>query len=237
MSDYFYAGVYWGPRREDADECAARLAQFLDRLAKIGDPFGRWYLKGRSKAALTPLEPDPAALAGVVEAGQNKTSGEVFEELGFVVTLWNRDRSAPVGISVTCGLYATSGSVNSVVVDLPDPDGDTARALYESRALSDLLETTADIWDADWGMVTSSSVRDDQYEGRKGQVPYVGALTYLSSSRPVPGALPDGVAVRQGKGSLFTVVSDVTSVTPDLVRPLRARLEEAGSLYPTPTHG
>ncbi|SHE96568.1 Imm52 family immunity protein [Streptoalloteichus hindustanus] len=235
--NYFYLGAYWGPRQEGVDECAGRLARFLRQLEPIDPILSSWRRVGRSKAAATPLQHTPKALRPVVESGRNRSGGQVFEHLGFVFSVWNGDRERSVQLRSSCGSYAAA-MLNTVVVSLPDLDTerDISASLYDPSKLSGVLEAVADTWDPDWGIVTSSSMREDQSENREQHIPYVGAMTYLSLARPLPDVLPEGVSVEQvAGGHLLTIGEDVTAVTSEKALALRDVLASAGSLYPTLT--
>ena len=64
--DSYYAGAYWGPRKETPKECARRAEAFLAALAKIDPAFSRWFELGRSRkeALKRPIEPSGEALEG-----------------------------------------------------------------------------------------------------------------------------------------------------------------------------
>ncbi len=39
----YYAGAYWGPRKESPEECARRMEVMLAALSKSDPSFTRWF--------------------------------------------------------------------------------------------------------------------------------------------------------------------------------------------------
>ena len=104
----YFAGAYWGPRRESPEECAHRTAAFLNLLASC-DPFlSHWYkpAKSRADARKHPLmPPDVLSLAELFRRGVNREKGgPVIEDLGFRV--WIHNGGAP---TTTQGCVSSAG--------------------------------------------------------------------------------------------------------------------------------
>ncbi|WP_371746328.1 Imm52 family immunity protein [Myxococcus sp. CA040A] len=61
MNESYYAGVYWGPRKESSEECARRLEVLLEELQSVDPSLERWFQQGKSRAECleAPIEPEP----------------------------------------------------------------------------------------------------------------------------------------------------------------------------------
>src|SRR6218665_172164 len=70
--DSYYAGAYWGPRKETPEACARRAEAFLAAIAKLDPAFSRWFEGGRSRqdALKRPIEPVGEALEKRVRRGR-----------------------------------------------------------------------------------------------------------------------------------------------------------------------
>jgi hypothetical protein len=73
MADTGLLGLYWGPRRQELDDCAAAWLRALMALANTG--FSTYYLKGRtSKDALRrPVDLTLESVRSVLAKGVNRT--------------------------------------------------------------------------------------------------------------------------------------------------------------------
>ncbi|WP_408640304.1 Imm52 family immunity protein [Saccharomonospora cyanea] len=130
----FYVGAYWGPRVESANECARRLALCLSQLGVVHPALATWFRKGRSKSAASgnPVATSVDVLEAMLVGGRDRTDvdGRVISELGFSVSLWNKN-PVPVSFSTTCGASpATSSVKNYFTLELPEPVG-AAAELYD----------------------------------------------------------------------------------------------------------
>jgi hypothetical protein len=228
----FYLGAYWGNRRESALQCGERLARCVARLGGVDAVLGGWFRRARSKAAArTPVDLDPESLGGLFAQGRDRrdVDGEVIEELGFSVGLWNRATPA-VGLSATAGAYPSfPGVVNSFLLEFPPPEGEALR-LYEPGAAQAIFDAVVEAWEPAWATWTSNSLRDAQDAAPR--EPVVGWLTYLAT--PVSADIP-GVTSRplQG-GSVLQIGKDVTDVAESTVLDARHRLKKTAALSPIP---
>ncbi|MFP2933083.1 Imm52 family immunity protein [Pyxidicoccus sp. 3LG] len=104
--DSYYAGAYWGPRRESPEECAKRLGALLAGLSETDPSLARWFQQGKSRkdALNRPLGPNVADLEAFVRRGKDRT----FDELGFSVGGWNgaADDYEASGFLIACGGYS-----------------------------------------------------------------------------------------------------------------------------------
>ena len=239
-SETYYAGAYWGPRKESAEECARRTAHFLTLLAPA-DPFlAQWYkparrLKDARKHPLMP--PDLPTLTELYRRGVNREKGgPVFENLGF--TFWF-DNGGPdrdcADLRINCGDYAGS-SPNHCVLDLPDR-GPNVDRLVTAAVLTHVVRSMALAWEPDWAMATSRNHRDIlSEEGHTGT--FVGWVTYLSRRRGVVPPLPAPARIElvEDRGTLVVLTPErLTASNPahvELGQRVLELLDRAGLMQP-----
>ncbi|MFI9811196.1 Imm52 family immunity protein [Saccharothrix variisporea] len=224
-----YLAAYWGDRADSLDSCADRLRRTCQNLAQVHDALGRWYRKGRSKAAAEPVPHDSAALRDLLVRGRNRADadGRVIEELGYSVGLWNRGNDLPVSLNVTCGHHAgVPGVLNSVVLGLPELAGSgPASALYRSDVAVGMISAVVEPWDPDWALLAPYSLRDAQARSGATWSPVVGWLTYLSPARAAEFEAPEGASVsRLGDGRLVVIGEDLGSLSLTVAMEVRRRL-------------
>jgi hypothetical protein len=115
-SEAYYAGAYWGPRKESAEECAWRAADFFNLLAPADSFLAQWYKPARRRkdARKYPLmPPDLLSLTELFRRGVNREKGgPIFEDLGF--TFWF-DNGGPTrdcaALRIKCGDYSGGSNV------------------------------------------------------------------------------------------------------------------------------
>jgi Immunity protein 52 len=228
MSERFYAGAYWGARREDAESCTQRLDEFLGALARVHPLLGEWFEPGARLAIARerPVPRTPQALQALLLAGRNRddTHHAVIENLGFSASMWN-GQEPQVGLRVGCGCYSRWVG-NAVVLDLPPAEG-RGRAVYRPGAALRIMTALVACWQPEWATLTSDELRRAQQIPPHG--PVVGWLTYLARPRQVDaGRLPDGVVAEEmADGTLITIRSDVTQVSATLITTVREALSPA----------
>lgn len=227
-----YIGAYWGSRREAAQQCGERLARCIAALAGVDPVLGSWFRRGARKAAArTPVDVDAMALGELLEHGRNRRDfgGEILEELGFTVGLWNRARPA-VGLSATVGTYSTSpGILNSFVLELP-PLADGSSCLYQPKAAGVIFEAIVQAWNPEWATWTTHGWREAQAAAPR--EPVVGWLTYLHGSalqhtphaalRPVDG------------GVLIQATPEFNDADEVAILAVREDLVQSAALHPIP---
>jgi hypothetical protein len=236
MTEPFYLGAYWGPRGESVSACAERLTTCLLRIGSLAPLAATWYRKaGRRKDAMgSPVSVESSALRELLLAGVNRRDfgGDVINELGFSVSLWNGDSRAPVGFSVTCGAApSTPGVMNSFVLNLPSPEAGGAQ-FYEPSTARALVMAVVAAWEPDWATFASHRLREAVDPAPR--QPVTGWITYLSARgrRPVPSRL--GAVVEQlDDGALVVSAASVDEIDTNELRGLAATLEKAGTLTPT----
>lgn len=234
----YYAGAYWGPRKESPEECARRTAAFLNLLAPC-DPFlAHWYKPARSRkdARKHPLmPPDVATLAEFFRRGVNREKGgPVFEDLGF--TFWfgngggNYDSA---NLQITCGGYSEAVS-NVCVLTLPTPGyGANADRVLTAPVLTHAVRSMALAWEPDWAFVTSSSYQR-QYPEADSAPFSLGWVTYLSRGLGTVPPLPAPVRIEpvEDRGTLILLTPErFTVANPEHVA-LATRIRELLALDP-----
>jgi hypothetical protein len=150
-------GIYWGPRRETAAECATRLAGYLVCLSREHQLLSQWYVKQRSRnAEKVPIAVpgDSARLIQMISSGRNRhdVGGDVMESLGFRVGLCNgASGEESAALSIKCGLYEENPNLgNAVVLTItPSKDADLANMNVCKR----LLLCGVGAWQPDWGAI------------------------------------------------------------------------------------
>jgi hypothetical protein len=151
MTDYF-VGVYWGPRDESREACAARISAFLITLARQDAVLSRWFEQVFSlKQPLVPVPTTPEGLAPLLEVNRlDFGSRDVIPELGFSFSAWNGgEDGAAASVSASCGAYTPVVS-NSAVVDF-DPE-----IVPAADVLRGILQSAVAAFDPDEGVVSST---------------------------------------------------------------------------------
>src|SRR5690349_11123931 len=94
MQESYYAGAYWGPRKETALECARRAELFFHMLARCDPSFAQWYRAGRGfprELPGHPVQSNVDELEKLLLQSRNRTDvgKKVIEDLGFSRIMWN----------------------------------------------------------------------------------------------------------------------------------------------------
>lgn len=212
----YYAGAYWGPRKETPEECAGRTAVFLGLLAEC-DPFlAQWYKPARSlkDARKHPLmPPDVATLAGLFRKGVNRErGGPAIEDLGFTFWFGNGGRdNDSADLQVLCGCYSEAVS-NVCVLKMPT-------RLFTVPVLTCVVRSMALAWEPDWAVATSSDHRDLMSEAGSAGT-FAGWVTYQSRRRGAVPPLPAPVRIEpvEDRGTLVILTPErLTASNPEHV--------------------
>src|SRR5256885_4918248 len=93
MIERYSLNAYWGPRREDAKECARHMLDCLTCLAGLDSSLQIWYEKAKSlnEALQHKVLLDLTSLEQFLLKGKSYTDFErrPMEELGYSVSFWN----------------------------------------------------------------------------------------------------------------------------------------------------
>ncbi|XXF78512.1 immunity 52 family protein [Myxococcaceae bacterium GXIMD 01537] len=234
MTETYYAGAYWGPRKESSEDCARRLCALLAGLSETDPALARWFQQGKSRkdALNRPLGPNLDDLESFVRRGKDRT----VDELGFSIGGWNgaADDYEASGFLIACG--GDSAWVNNRCVFTLPSRGASMERILSAPVMTCLLRATALAWDPDWGVALSEEYRDLVKPRRAKGAPYVGWVTYLSRQRGVVPPLPAPVRVEpvEDKGTLIVLTPErFASTNPEhvaLAEQVRALLDGAGLL-------
>lgn len=236
----YYAGAYWGPRQEAAEECARRAVVFLSLLAAC-DPFlAHWNKtpKPRGQGRKTPLmPPDLSILTEAYRRGVNREpGGPPIEGLGLTVSAYNDGTGRDfASLRMNCGSYA-KGMSNACVLSLPSK-GENAERVLTASVLTEVVRSMALAWEPDWAVAMSDSQRDMDDEDGKVSV-LTGWVTYLARHRGTVPPLPAPVRIEpvKTKGTLIILTPErFTASNPEhvaLAERVRELLDRAGLLKP-----
>ncbi|WPB76389.1 immunity 52 family protein [Archangium violaceum] len=233
--DSYYAGAYWGPRKETPEECARRAELFLASIAKVDPSFSRWFAQGRSRkdALKRPIDPSREALETRIRRGKDRQ----FDSLGYSVWAWNGapDDYDACGFNFYCGAYSEAVS-NCCVVNLPGR-GPNAERVLSVPVLTGLVRSMVLAWEPDSALATSTMHRDAVTPDDNAQ-DFVGWLMYFSRSQGRVPPLPAPVRIEpvEDKGMLIVLTPErITPANPehvDLGKRVHELLSRAGLLRP-----
>ncbi|MBE4746617.1 hypothetical protein G4177_00340 [Corallococcus sp. ZKHCc1 1396] len=233
----YYAGAYWGPRRESPEECARRAAAFLTMLATCDPLLANWNKipKPRGRGRKTPLmPPDLPTLTEAFRRGVNREpGGPPIEHLGLTVEAYNDGvRQDFISVSMHCGSYEQHRSANVCVLSLPSK-GEGAERILTASVLTEVTRSMALTWEPDWAVAMSHAHRDMDDGGDETAI-WLGWVTYLSRHRGTVPPLPAPVRIElvEDKGTLIILTPErFTAANPEhiaLARRVRELLARAG---------
>jgi hypothetical protein len=240
MSETYHLGVYWGPRQEDAQACAQRMAHMVQLLKPVDPLFARWFkcVKSLKESLKRPLEPDVEGLRKYIQSRVMRDSKRVpMPQLGFSVHLWNGERGGEdVWLNLGCGGYSAQVP-NSCVLRAPD-EGPSGERVLTDAFQTEVLRALATAWDPDWGEALSEAHRN-LIKDKSSDV-LVGWVTYLSRRLGRVPPLPAPVRIEPvgEQGTLVILTPErFTASNPEhveLAERVRQRLERAGLLQRLP---
>ncbi|XXF76746.1 immunity 52 family protein [Myxococcaceae bacterium GXIMD 01537] len=237
----YYAGAYWGPRRESPEECAQRAVTFLNLVAACDPLLAHWNKipKPRGKGRKTPLmPPDLSTLTEAYRRGVNREpGGPPIEHLGLTVSAYN-DGAGPdfVSVRMHCGSYAEFSTANACVLSLPSK-GENAERILTASVLAGIARSMALAWEPDWAVAMSEAYR--AMDDRQGQADiWLGWVTYLARHRGTVPPLPAPVRIEpvEDRGTLIILTPERFTVANlehvALARRVRELLSRAGLMQP-----
>ncbi|MFY0581732.1 Imm52 family immunity protein [Cystobacter fuscus] len=235
MQESYYAGAYWGPRKETALDCARRAELFFHMLARCDPSFAQWYRAGRGFPRGLPGHPVQSNvddLEKLLLQSRNRTDvgKKIIEDLGFSRIMWNAKNEA-TDLHLSCGKYSPWGGPNVCLLKPPRQSSVLERIL-RVPVLAEILTAMATAWDPDFATASSSQMLE--LVEKRGFEVRVGWLTYLSRRLGTLPPLPAPVRI-EPVGSLgwLLVLSPepMTASNPEHVAftaRIRALLDRAG---------
>ncbi|WP_309889257.1 immunity 52 family protein [Archangium sp.] len=163
MIETYYAGAYWGVRKESPEECGQRAEVMFNALRTVDPDFAHWLKlrRTRKEALQHPLETDRASLTKTLRRRKDR----MFEDLGFRLDGWNgADGHEASSFLMTVGCYSEYVS-NACAFTLPsagsdNKEGPNAQRVLTATVLSGLVRAMAVAWDPDWAIATSHTHRE-----------------------------------------------------------------------------
>jgi hypothetical protein len=234
MDETYYAGVYWGPRKESPEECARRAEAFMSAISAVDPAFSRWFQQGKSRkdALKRPIEPGREVLEKLIRKGRDRQ----FEQLGYTVWAWNGvcDDYDDSGFNFNCSSYAEN-LTNRCVFSLPSR-GPNAERVLSAAVLTGLVRSMANSWEPDWGVAMSHKHRDMVSSRAANDARRVAWVTYFARHLGTVPPLPAPVRIEpvEDKGTLIILTPErFTADNPDhleLAERVRELLGRAGLL-------
>ncbi len=235
MSETYYAGAYWGGRRESPEQCALRAETFLSQLSLVDPSLARWFKQGntRGDALKHLIAPDRSTLEKMFRRGKDR----VFEELGFRLNAWNgQEEDEASSFYVRCGGY--SEHVHNLCLFHLPTRGPVAERVLTASVLTGLVRAMAMAWEPAWAIATSNPHRELMDEKFGKPEAFVGWVTYLARSRGAVPPLPAPVHVEpvEDMGTLLVLTPERFSASNSehvvLGERTHALLAQAGLLGP-----
>jgi hypothetical protein len=201
--------VAWGPRAEDAQSIADRLAATLADLDALtgrvtDDAAAQWLTFPEGQEV-----PDGEALVDFVRATVPKDDGgNPTPALGFHINVAKGATAQRAGISISLFVGASVGtpdSANRVQLSVRSNSSTQLESEFRSRA-HDILKVLIEAWDPDRGTAGTVAQTVATTRGRSGP-PKVAAVTWLSARFEVPEHVPGAVVTRTPIGSILTLGS------------------------------
>jgi hypothetical protein len=231
MKETYYTGVYWGARRESAEQCARRAETFFRLLTRCDPIFVRWFEQANSLKKALQLQFEPT-----YETFLRFFRSKKYQDgpAGFSFSAWTGHEGDGHGgmVMLSCG-SAFEAPPNNCLLYLPSAGLEEGRVLTSS-VLTEVMRALVVAWEPDDGGVFSRSYQDLRDEPV--EQPNTGWLMYLSRRRGEVPPLPAPVLVEQveDKGTLVILTPERFTVDNpahlSLADQVRASLDRAGVL-------
>jgi hypothetical protein len=233
MSERYYFASYWRGRPEPLETYARRAERFFAQLGRLDPDLTQWFetAYSKEKALRSQFVPDLEIFLKFFNKKKYKSQAG---DISF--TAWNGKRVDGSSVKFFCGSKTPEIIVDCCFIYLAGGGSVAERLLREPMHIQ-ALRAIVESWDPEWGVVTSSELRDTVSEsGTVGT--FVGWITYLSKTRgPIP-PLPAPVRVEpvEDKGTLIILTPErCTASNPEhvaLAAQVQEILGEAGLLKP-----
>lgn len=161
----------WRTRSESADECAAKISQFIGDLSKMASSYQTLYVVGDRF-------PDPGLNFIETEGRLASLLQEMKDEdAGFTLNLWNAFQGKETArVGILCGETSEWVS-NRCSIGIP-VNPSISRALIEKNSLVELTELVVATFDPEAGALFSSELVE-KLEWFNRPLPRIGWATYL----------------------------------------------------------
>jgi hypothetical protein len=153
-------GFYWGPRRQELDECTAKTVHFLASIAMLSPFLQTWYrIPDERYNRKSVIEPDITLIKECLAAGMiyPDIGDKPFENGGFNLPLWNKSEGGScVKLRIHSGIWGSRLS-NLCLIQI-QPSSPAAKELIESVRLMSLCRTIVEVWEPDNGTVSCNAI-------------------------------------------------------------------------------
>jgi hypothetical protein len=225
VNEGFRLRFTWELRKENADQCASRLEQYLASLKSIDSIFDNW-VGVHPRGNLEFFENYSAKQWFALGVSRDPSNDKLEPELGHMIMLI---ASSGLQTGITCGAYCPGvNNVCNIIFNLTQIN--LPRILHVSTLIK-IVGALVEAWEPERGVLTSpecfaelspKSLRFD-----------AGWFTYISESRMQLIKLPKGARVEKiGKGNLIIATEEDFSSKNrkhmKFVRELSLALEGAG---------
>ncbi|HEX5754300.1 MAG TPA: immunity 52 family protein [Archangium sp.] len=213
MRETYYAGIYWGGRKDSAEECARRAEAFFRLLSQCDPIYTRWFEKADSRKKALQLQFEPTADT-FLRFLKRRTYQEGRD--GFMLGFWTGHEQGHGGQVTMCCGSAAEFVPNNCLLYLPKEEPEKERVL-QADVLAGVLRAMVLAWDPDWGVITSGAFRDS-LSPKGNEETFVGWLTYVSRRRGELPPLPEPVRVQpvEDQGTLVLLTPErLTASNPE----------------------
>lgn len=184
MEESFILGAYWQGRAESLENAKEKILKTLIGLKAIDGQFSNWYEGGRSRKEalkkemlLNILNIEKLCLKQV-RKGELDAQG--FSKMGFSFGLWTghkEEEASSVSFSVGSN---SKWLTNSCFIKMPF-SGEAQNRLLQTDKSRSIIKLFVDIWNPDYAVLTSDSIRENLDVGNK-----LGWMTYIKNLPIVP---------------------------------------------------
>jgi len=205
--DTIFASFFWGPRQEDANECADRLSRFFGELRAITPVFAMWTrVGGRSEPARrSPIEKPILSEWFARSVLRTDIGSHPMPEGGFTLSFLTRyEPERDISLTVSCGVYS-KWVPNVCSMRFPNA-GKAARETLQLPVLVKIAKAAVTCWQPDRGVISSHEARE-KLSSPIG-APVGGWITYLPAKYARLAVPPGGASESVRDGRLIIATPD-----------------------------
>jgi hypothetical protein len=153
MTSEYTVVAYWGPRRENPEQCAARCQRMLEGLAAIDPAFGDWVFVVDEEPVPVGREPGGELVQIVADCVARADDGDPTPVMGFNLGGYARRKTALVSIGVLIHVGSAAPArnymCNTVMLDM-EPKNEGGFALITLDIVRRAVLAISAAWDATW---------------------------------------------------------------------------------------